>query len=313
MRLINYKHNNINRCGALLQDWLVDMNRAARYLLEITGDVSFISLSGLEKPDWFIYTNESTKVEVQKAMKELYDCLQELKSELLEEKVLIPLADVEFLPSVREPRKIVCVGLNYPEPGESKPTSSPAYPVLFLKPTSTLNAHGLPIILPRISRQVLCEGELAIVIGRSGKHISPQHAWSHIAGYTIANDVGAKDLEQRTSQWTSGKISDTFCPLGPALVTADEVPDPQNLEIQTTVDGEIVLEGNTAQMIYDMPTLISYISEITTLEPGDLILTGSPKGIGALPTQGQPLQHGNVVAIEIERLGKLVNPVIAEE
>jgi len=313
MRLVNYTHNAVNRPGALLQDWLVDLKRTARFLAADSGDSAFSALSGLIETDWFLYIDEATRALVEKALKELSKYLEEARNVLINQGILLPSAEVDFLPSVNLPGKIVCVGLNYPEPVLRIPAPRPSYPVLFLKPASALTGHGHPILLPRSSRQVLYEGELAVVIGRVGKHIPLQQAMSHVAGYTIANDVGARDLEQRTSQWTSGKISDTFCPLGPALVTADEIPDPHYLQIRTTLNSEIVQEGNTAQMRFDIPNLISYISELATLEPGDLILTGSPKGIGTLPALGIPMKSGDIVMVEIESIGILTNPVIAEE
>ncbi|HSF80515.1 MAG TPA: fumarylacetoacetate hydrolase family protein [Anaerolineales bacterium] len=313
MRLVNYTFNTYRHSGLLFQDWLVDLDKAARYLLDRTGNPAYFSLSGVGEPDWFLHADEAGRALARKALLELSKELEEKSAELLVQGGLIPVSEVITLPSVCRPGKIVGVGLNYPEPGVSKPAPPSAYPVLFLKPASALAGHGQAILLPRSSREVLYEGELAVVIGRSGKHISPQQAFSYVAGYTIANDVGARDFERRTSQWTSGKISDTFCPLGPALVTGDEIPDPGDLTIRTTLNGETVQQGSTAQMLFDLPTLISYISELATLEPGDLILTGSPRGIGALPAPGVPLKPGDTVTIEIEGLGALANPVIAEE
>ena len=223
------------------------------------------------------------------------------------------LEKVVLLPPVRRPGKIICVGLNYPAPDQADAASGPRYPVLFHKVSTTLTGHGQPIVIPRISREVVYEGELAVVVGRRGKHIEREEALSYVAGYTIANDVGALDLERRTLQWATGKLADTFCPLGPVLVTRDQVPDPSALAIQTILNGELVQSGHTEEMLFDVPFLVSYISALATLEPGDLILTGSPKRLGSLPAPRRFMNPGDTVSIRIDKLGELTNPVVAEE
>ena len=171
---------------------------------------------------------------------------------------------------------------------------------------------GAAIVLPKISQQVLYEGELAVVIGTRAKNIPVERLATIVAGYTIANDIGAADIEARSSQWASGKMFDTFCPLGPALVSSDEIRNPNNLSIQTTLNGQVVQDGNTREMIFNVPYLISYISQLTTLEPDDLILTGSPKCAGSTPDPRTPLKPGDRISIEIENLGVLTNPVVDE-
>jgi 2-keto-4-pentenoate hydratase/2-oxohepta-3-ene-1,7-dioic acid hydratase in catechol pathway len=168
-------------------------------------------------------------------------------------------------------------------------------------------------VLPRVSRQVDYEGELAVVIGRSAKYVPQENALAHVAGYTCANDVSAHDLEFRTSQWTSGKMLDTFCPLGPVLATADEIPDPGSLHLKTVLNGQTVQDAGLADMVFSVPFLISYISSLATLEPGDVILTGTPAGIGCNRKPQVFLQAGDRVSVEIDGIGALSNPVIAEE
>jgi 2-keto-4-pentenoate hydratase/2-oxohepta-3-ene-1,7-dioic acid hydratase in catechol pathway len=223
------------------------------------------------------------------------------------------LADVELLAPIQQPGKIVCVGLNYrghlAETGETVSD----YPIVFLKPTTSIIGPGQPIVLPRISRQVDYEGELAVIIGRGGKYIAKQDALSHVGGYTCANDVSAHDVEFRTSQWTSGKMLDTFCPLGPALVTGDELPNPNSLQLTTSLNGKKVQDTSTADMVFSVSYLISYISSLATLEPGDVILTGTPAGIGCNKQPPVFLKAGDHVQVEIEGLGVLSNPVVAEE
>jgi 2-keto-4-pentenoate hydratase/2-oxohepta-3-ene-1,7-dioic acid hydratase in catechol pathway len=211
-----------------------------------------------------------------------------------------------------KPGKIICVGLNFPPHNRSDDWLQPPYPILFQKPTSALIGFGEAIVLPKISQRVLYEGELAVVIGTRVKDISTEDALDVVAGYTIANDIGAADIESRSSQWASGKMFDTFCPLGPSLVPSSDVPNPNHLAIKTTLNGQVVQNGNTREMIFDVPFLVHYISQLTTLEPNDVILTGSPKRAGDAPDPRTPLRPGDSISVEVESLGTLTNPVVAE-
>jgi acylpyruvate hydrolase len=181
--------------------------------------------------------------------------------------------------------------------------------MLFHKTAGSLLGAGGTIIIPPVTGQVDYEGELAIIIGRACKQVSPEAALDYVAGYTIANDVSARDLQRRTSQFSAGKMLDTFGPLGPALVTRDEVPDPGHLSIRTTLNGQVMQNDTTANMIFDVPFTISYISHIATLEVGDVILTGTPEGVGFARKPPVYMQDGDVVSVEIERLGVLTNKV----
>jgi len=225
---------------------------------------------------------------------------------------VLPVSQVQLLAPVTRPGKIIAVGSNYPPVVRKDTWAPPPFPILFHKSSTSLTGHGSAIILPRISQRVLYEGELAVVIRTRAKNVSIDQALHYVAGYTIANDVGASDIESRTSQWDSGKMFDTFCPLGPALVTIDEIRDPDSLSIRTTLNGQVVQDASTSEMIFNVPFLISYISQLTSLEPGDLILTGSPKRAGTSPDPRTPLAPGDTIRIEIENLGVLSNPVIEE-
>ncbi len=209
------------------------------------------------------------------------------------------------------PGKIICVGMNYPMPGQ--PPAHLPYPVLFLKAASTIIGPEEPIVLPKDSKRVFCEAEVAVVIGRQGKHIPKAQAWDYVAGLTIANDVGAADLENRTSQWQTGKLPDTFLPLSACLTPLDHIPDLGALDIELRINDVPRLRGNTADMLFDIPTLIAYVSGLSTLYPGDLLLTGSPKGLGAQPASRAFVQAGDQVTIRISHLGMLGNSVIEEE
>jgi 2-keto-4-pentenoate hydratase/2-oxohepta-3-ene-1,7-dioic acid hydratase in catechol pathway len=213
----------------------------------------------------------------------------------------------------QRPGKIVCVGLNYRSHLAEIGEPVPEFPILFLKPPSSIIGHGAAIVLPRVSRQVDYEGELAVVIGRRGKYIPEPEAVSYVGGYTCANDISAHDIEFRTSQWTSGKMLDTFCALGPLLVTPDEIPNPGRLRLKSLLNGQTVQDSCTSEMVFPVPFLISYISSLSTLEPGDVILTGTPAGIGCNRRPQVFLKSGDHISVEIDGIGTLSNPVIAEE
>ena len=214
-----------------------------------------------------------------------------------------------------EPPSILCVGLNYRQHAEETGARIPEYPVLFIKAVNTLTHPGDPIIIPRVAPgQVDCEGELAVVIGKPGKNIERRRALDHVLGYTCANDVSARRWQKEGGgkQWCRGKSFDTFCPLGPCLVTTDEIPDPNTLRIKTTLNDQTMQDSTTADMIFDVPSLISFLSEGTTLLPGTVILTGTPQGVGFARNPPVFLKKGDRVAIEIERIGTLVNSVSEE-
>ena len=316
MRLVTYQHREKPRLGALMQGWIVDLNQAYRAWLRYNGDTDQLGSVDVLIPTEMV--NLLRKGET--ALKETQKALDFIRQQMSIDNrnpdfpdMVIPINEVVLLPPITHPGKLICVGLNYPDLVSGHAKASPKYPVLFLKVASSLIGNHQPIVIPKISQQVVYEGEVSVVMARRGKHVDKSEALSYVAGYTIANDVGALDLERRTSQWTTGKLSDTFCPMGPALVTCDEVPNPNALRITTTLNGEIVQDGNSADMIFDIPYLVSYISKLTTLEPGDVILTGSPKGIGEAPAPNIAMKPGDIVSIEIEGLGLLTNPVVAEE
>jgi len=200
-----------------------------------------------------------------------------------------------------EPTKILCVGRNYVEHAREHGAEVPETPLIFMKPPSALLAPGEAIVLPPQSQQVEHEAELVAVIGKRGRHIAPEAAADYILGYTIGNDVTARDLQRRDGQWTRAKGFDTFCPVGPWI---DTDFDPADAVITCRVNGQPRQLASTRDMVFPVSALIAFVSSIMTLEPGDLIFTGTPAGVG-------PLQAGDTVEVEIERLGRLVNPVIA--
>ncbi|REK68668.1 MAG: FAA hydrolase family protein [Cohnella sp.] len=223
-------------------------------------------------------------------------------------------ADLTLGPCVPHPGKIVCVGLNYRKHAEETNAPIPQYPILFNKFNNALAGHGEDIPLPAVSEKVDYEAELAIVMGKTAKNVGKEQALDYVFGYCNANDLSARDLQMRTPQWLLGKTCDKFLPLGPYLVTADEVGNPNGLGIRCTVNGEVRQNSNTSDMIFHCGELVSYISRHMTLEPGDMILTGTPEGVvlGYPPEKQVYLQEGDVVTVEIEKLGALTNRMVRE-
>jgi 2-keto-4-pentenoate hydratase/2-oxohepta-3-ene-1,7-dioic acid hydratase in catechol pathway len=206
------------------------------------------------------------------------------------------------------PRKILCVGRNYAEHAAELKNELPKSPLIFAKYPSSVIADGEKIQWRRsISQQVDWEGELVVVIGKGGKNIPEDKAYEHIFGYTIANDISARDLQDSESQWVRAKAQDTFCPLGPTIVTKDELSDPHKLRVRTVVNGETMQDGLTETMIFKIPYLVSYLSQTFTLEAGDLILTGTPSGVGKGMKPPRFLKNGDEVSVTIDGIGTLTN------
>jgi 2-keto-4-pentenoate hydratase/2-oxohepta-3-ene-1,7-dioic acid hydratase in catechol pathway len=225
----------------------------------------------------------------------------------------VSLSGVTVLPVIPSPQKIICIGVNYADHAAETGQAPPPYPTVFAKFANTLIASGDPIVLPSASTMPDYEGELAVVIGRPGRHITEQDALDYVAGYTAFNDVTARDFQGHTSQWTMGKSPDTFAPIGLALVTADEIPDPQQLELRTTVSGEVLQQASTKDMVFTVRQLIAYLSQTMTLLPGDVIATGTPAGVGVARTPQRFLRPGDTVVISIDGVAELTNPVVGED
>ncbi len=222
------------------------------------------------------------------------------------------LSEVRLGPPLANPPRIFAIGLNYREHALETNKPIPTTPIVFLKLPTAIIGPGDPIVLPKNSAEPDYEAELAFVIGKGGYHI-PAGKWrEHIYGYTIVNDVSARDVQRASTQFSLSKSFPTFCPMGPAIVTADEIPDPHSLAISLSIDGEILQNSNTRELIFNIPALIEYISSITPLLPGDIVSTGTPSGVGAGRTPRRWLKPGETVTITVEDLGSLTNPVAAE-
>lgn len=229
--------------------------------------------------------------------------------------VRLSVDQVRLAPPVPDPPKILCIGLNYRDHAIEGGKAIPEEPVLFGKFTNALIADGEPIRLPRVSQKVDYEAELVVVIGKRGRDIPVDSAMEYVAGYTIGHDVSARDWQFRGAerQWIIGKTFDTFAPTGPHLVTADELGDPHGLQVKLRLNGREMQNSNTREFIFPVPKLIEYLSQVMTLEPGDLIFTGTPPGVGVARKPPVFLQPGDNVEVEIEGIGVLRNPVVAAD
>ena len=225
-----------------------------------------------------------------------------------------PAGSARLRAPILNPRKLICLGQNYADHAAESNAPVPAEPILFSKYATSIIGPEDPILLPAVSQQVDYEVELACILGRGGRHIPKERALECVAGYTVFHDVSARDYQigKPGKQWMAGKSFDTFAPMGPALVTADEVPDPHILDIRCTLSGEVMQSSNTRHLIFPIPEIIAYCSHIFTLEPGDVIATGTPSGIGYARNPQRFLREGDVVVMEVPGVGVLRNPVRQE-
>jgi len=223
-----------------------------------------------------------------------------------------PLASVQLRAPVPRPPKLICVGLNYRGHAAEARQEIPKVPTIFAKFSNVVIGPGQAIVLPKNSHKPDYEAELAFVIGIGGRHI-PSYAWrEHVFGYTAFNDVSARDVQRATSQWMMGKSFDTFAPMGPCLVSADEIADPHALDISLRIGGETLQDSNTRELIFKIPDLVAFLSSVVTLGPGDVVATGTPGGVGFARIPPRYLQPGDEVVVSIEGIGELHSPVVAE-
>lgn len=283
MKLATFRHDGITQIGAIEDDWVVAGRGENGFPATM---IDFLS-AGPQAMD---------------AMRKLIDSGRER----------IPLAEVELLAPIPRPGKFLGISLNYPDHINETGREKPEHPTFFTKQSTCVIGAGAAIQRPLVSEKVDYEGELAFVIGKRCRHVAVEEAHKVIAGYCIANDVSVRDWQFRSPTFTLGKSFDTHGPLGPWLVTADEIADPHNLNLKTWVDKELRQNSNTRHMIFNCYEMIAYLSQAMTLEPGDVIATGTPSGVGVKMNPRGYLQPGQTVAIEIEGIGTLKNPVIAE-
>ena len=222
------------------------------------------------------------------------------------------LRDVKLLAPLPQPKKLICVGLNYLDHAKETGAEVPKVPTIFNKFATAVIGPGDNIVLPKVSKAPDYEAELAFVVGQGGRYIAAENWADHVFGYTIVNDVSARDYQRATSQWLMGKTFDTFAPLGPWIVTADEIPDPHVLDIQLDINGEVLQKSNTRELIFKIPELIAFLSSVFTLEPGDIVSTGTPAGVGFTRNPPRFLRAGEEVTIKVQGIGELRNRVVAE-
>ena len=224
----------------------------------------------------------------------------------------VPITDVRLCAPIPDPPKILCMGLNYRDHAHEAGLEIPRYPVIFAKYSNTVIGSGEPIVLPKNSRKPDYEAEFAFVIGKRARHINAGDWREYVFGYMNANDVSARDYQMSVSQWTMGKNFDTFAPMGPYLVTADEIADPHNLNISLTLNGETMQSSNTRELIFKVPETVAFLSSVMTLEPGDVVLTGTPAGVGFSRKPPRWLAPGDEIVVHIDGLGELRNTCVAE-
>ncbi|HEX7085216.1 MAG TPA: fumarylacetoacetate hydrolase family protein [Vicinamibacterales bacterium] len=234
------------------------------------------------------------------------------RRETLPRGAVLSVDDVRLGPPVPRPGKVICIGLNYKDHAAESGMAVPESPVTFSKYPTAVIGPDRPIVLPSTSTQVDYEAELAVVIGRRAKHVPIERAWDCVLGYTNLNDVSARDMQFADKQWQRGKSCDTFAPMGPAIVTRDEVGDPHKLRVRLRLNGETMQDSSTEQLIFGVDYVVAFLSQTVTLEPGDVIATGTPPGVGFARKPPVFLKPGDVVEVEVEKLGVLRNPVVEE-
>jgi 2-keto-4-pentenoate hydratase/2-oxohepta-3-ene-1,7-dioic acid hydratase in catechol pathway len=306
MKLAQFKTRNSGkqRLGVLLDDVVCDVAELARAHQS----------AGASVAEWLLNVDSTLEV-IRRGAEAIgqLDSLFALQPGSQPSAVVAHRADeIEYLPAVY-PSKILAIGRNYADHALEGGGEPPKAPLIFAKLTNALSAHDAPIVLPTVSETIDWEAELAVVIGRDAKAVAEANALDYVFGYTMMNDVTARDLQRKDGQWTRGKGLDTFAPLGPFITTRDEIRDVQNLKIEGLYNGEVTQASNTSKMIFSIAHLISYISQGITLEPGDVIASGTPEGVGFFRDPPVLLKPGDVCEVRVEKLGSLRNPVVAPQ
>jgi 2-keto-4-pentenoate hydratase/2-oxohepta-3-ene-1,7-dioic acid hydratase in catechol pathway len=315
LKLISFEFHSEQKLGALDDQWIIDLDRAHEFFLpEIAGIHMNVPTRFPQKIIDFLEAGEELRTYTSKLTDHVHGLLPQRSSELKQRRVLLDATDVHILPPVPVPPKIVCLGLNYRDHAEEAHVPMPDKPLLFSKPSTAIVGPEDFVIYPKISTQVDYEVELAAIIGKRGKDIAQSDAFDYIAGYTVFNDISARDIQFADKQWFRAKSFDTFAPTGPCLVLREQLGDPHNLKMELRVNGEVRQRSTTANMIFKIPQLLAFISNAMTLQPGDIIATGTPAGVGyyARPER-RLLKPGDLMEAEIEGVGLLRNRVVSAE
>jgi len=305
VKLFTYKDNHRKTLGVEQDGMLVDLTKAHAWYARANMKSLFPTAECSTDMLALIRSGEGTWLGLVKLMDWL--AVQKVP---FQEDIGLQLENLKITAPIENPSKIVCVGLNYRDHCEETGTPIPEKPIFFCKFPSSITGPDQPVSWPPgSSSQVDYEAELAVVIKKSCKGISADQAWDYIAGYTMVNDISARDAQFADGQWIRGKSFDSFCPMGPFIVTPDEVGNPDNLSIRCRLNGELMQDSNTGKMIFKLPELLSYLSETITLEPGDILSTGTPHGVGFTRTPPVYLKPGDQLEVEIENLGLLKNHI----
>lgn len=298
------------RVGALIDGgaYILDFARAIRDIHESSDSKETVP-SPANLLSWFDL--DGARLQRARTVHENIVNNEQLFDHACEEGLLVKRSQARLLAPVPRPGKLICIGLNYRDHAAESNMPIPERPVVFSKFTTSVVGPDDSVVLPLTSSQVDYEAELAVVIGRRAKNVPRDRAFDYVLGYTIVNDVSARDFQFADGQWQRGKSCDTFAPMGEAIVTTDDVPNPHNLSIKLRLNGETMQDSNTDQLIFGVPELIEFLSESITLEPGDVIATGTPPGVGFARKPPVFIKHGDVMEVEIEKLGTLASPVVA--
>jgi len=297
MQIITFQANGQTRWGALSGGRIIDLNLAhAERGLDM-----YLAPTVLD----FIRAGETTWHAARETIAWLGD--REIDN------ITFSIDQVHMLAPIPRPGKVMGIGLNYVDHARETNKAIPSNPIMFAKfPSSVIGPYDTIHVIPDVTRRVDYEAELGVVIGKTARRVSEENALNYVFGYTVIDDVSARDIQHGAeygNQWVLGKSFDTFCPMGPAITTSDEVPDPQDLSVRAILNGEVMQDGNTRNMIFSVAKLISYLSQGMTLDPGDIIATGTPNGVGDARKPPVYLKKGDIIQIQVGQLGKLVNPV----
>lgn len=307
MRLIHYRFLGVSRIGCFVDGKVIDLNTAYELMLQSNGSIRAKQIAEAFVPANMVEFLQGGNESLSLAKKAVQFILEPPR--LFEQKVIHDYSEVTMEAPVLNPGKIVCVGHNYREHILEMGRDLPPHPVVFAKFSNTIIGPQDDIPFFPVSEQLDYEAEFAFVIGKRARNVSQDEALDYVAGYTVANDVTYRDIQRRTLQWLQGKTVEGSLPLGPWLITADELGDPSGLEVVLTVNGEERQRSNTANLVFTVPYLVEFLSSLMTLEPGDVILTGTPGGVGVARDPQLFLKDGDVVRVEIDRIGALENRV----
>ena len=330
MRMVTYRREGVERVGFLWGRWVVDVNRVVEDELAREGNPHARALAAAQAPaeaTAFLAAGEPALAAARRALEQAAAVLEENPGgretaggpgsdqvrQWREKGLAFPVDEVQLAMPVPQPGRIICIGLNYREHAREAGLEVPRRPMFFHRWLGSMVGPGEPLLLPAVSDSFDFEGELAVVIGKPARYVTRDEALAYVAGYTVFNDGSIRAYHPPAHSLVAGKNFDATGSMGPALVFTDEIKDPGNLRLRTWVDGELMQDSSTGDMIFDVPTLVAYLSEFMTLMPGDVIATGTPSGVGLGRTPKRWLRPGETVAVEVEGVGRLENPVRRDE